>query len=323
MSARVRVRLLVAAAALAAAVVAGGIAFLFGEDGEADETQRPPLELGVVLADGPEARALLAAEQAYERGRSDEARRAFEAVLDREPSSVPAAVGAAIAAWPEGTVESLRELVLENPGSGVARLHLGLALFTDGEQEAAARQWREAKSRDPDSPAAIRAEDLLHPEMPPGRPFFIPSAGNPSGLGELGPTAQLDELERRAQEGSVLDSILYGSVLQRLGRPVSAREAFDDAVELDPDDLQALTAAAVARFDKDDPSQAFSRLGPLAAANPRSAVVRFHLGLMLVWVGQVKESRRQLELARAAGPTSVYGREAGRLLSRLNDVRTS
>lgn len=323
MSARTRVRLLVAAAALGAAGIAAGVALVSGDDART-AAQAPPLELGVVLADAREATALRAAEQAYDRGDRARAGEQFEAILRRDPSSVPAAVGAALSAWPDGTVERLRELVADHPDSGVARLHLGLALFVQGDQEAARDEWREAERRDPDSPAAIRAEDLLHPEMPPGRPFFIPSAGTPAaGLEGLGPREQLEELKHRAESGGVLDWIVYGAVLQRLGRPVSAREAYDRAVVLDPDDLQAQTAAAVARFDKDDPSQAFSRLGRLASANPGSAVVRFHLGLMLLWLGEVDEARRQLTGAREAGPTTVYGREAGRLLSRLQDVRTS
>jgi tetratricopeptide (TPR) repeat protein len=324
MSPRGKVRLLVGAAALAAALAAGAVALVSArEDGRSDK-QRPPLELGIALADGADSRALQAAEQAYEAGRVAEARRGFEAVLARDPASVPAAVGAAIASWPDGTLVRLRSLVEANPDSGVARLHLGLALFTNGQREPARQQWREAEKRDPDSPAAIRAEDLLHPDMPPGRPFFVPSAGSAAaGLEGLDPRAQLDELERRAEEGGLLDRILLGSVLQRLGRPESARKAFDRAVELDPDNIQARTAAAVSRFDKDDPSRAFSRLGPLASANPRSAVVRFHLGLLLIWVGQIDESRRQLQLAREADATSLYGREAARLLSRLNNVRTS
>lgn len=323
MSARTRVRLLVAAAALGAAGIAAGVALVSGDDART-AAQAPPLELGVVLADGREATALRAAEQAYDRGDRARAGEQFEAILRGDPSSVPAAVGAALAAWPDRTVERLRELVADHQDSGVARLHLGLALFVQGDQEAARDEWREAERRDPDSPAAIRAEDLLHPEMPPGRPFFIPSAGTPAaGLENLGPREQLEELKHRAESGGVLDWILYGAVLQRVGRPVSAREAYDRAVALDPDDLQAQTAAAVARFDKDDPSQAFSRLGPLASANPGSPVVRFHLGLMLLWLGEVDEARRQLTGAREAGPTTVYGREAGRLLSRLQDVRTS
>jgi hypothetical protein len=81
-------------------------------------------------------------------------------------------------------------------------------------------------------------------------------------------------------------------------------------------------AAAVGRFTKAEPERAFSRLGPLARRYPRSPTVRFHLGLLLLWVGQVEEAQRQLRLAREAGPTTTLGREAGRLLDRLGGIRT-
>lgn len=323
MSPRTRVRLVVAAAAAASAGIAAGVALVAaGGDGPLGEP--PPLELGVVLADGPDASALQAAERLYESGDRGGARARFEAVLAREPSSIAAAVGAAVAAWPDQTVERLEELAAEHPSSGVVRLNLGLALYVEGDEVGARRQWREAERRDPDTAAAVRAEDLLHPEMPPGRPFFVPSQGSPSaGLENLGPREQLAELGRRAEAGGVEDWLLYGSVLQRLGRPLSAQAAFDRAVELDPSDLAAQTAAAVVRFDKDDPSQAFSRLGPLASANPGSAVVRFHLGLMLLWLQQVDEARRQLTTAQETGAPSIWGVEAGRLLARLDEATTS
>ena len=303
--------------------MAAGVA-LVAAGGDEPPGEPPPLELGIALADGPQASALQAAERRYETGDRTGARARFEALLARDPSSIAAAVGAAVAAWPDGTVERLEELAAEHPSSGVVRLHLGLALYVEGDEEGARGEWREAERRDPDSEAAIRAEDLLHPEMPPGRPFFVPSQGSPSaGLEDLGPREQLAELERRAQAGGVPEWLLYGSVLQRLGRPVSARMAFDRAVELDPSDLAAQTAAAVVRFDKEDPSQAFSRLGPLASANPGSAVVRFHLGLMLLWLQQVDEARRQLSIAQETGPASIWGMEAGRLLRRLDEATTS
>ena len=323
MSPRSRVRLLVAAAATAAAGMAAGVA-LMAAGGDEPPGEPPPLELGVVLADGPEAAALQAAERLYETGDRAGARARFEAVLARDPSSIAAAVGAAVAAWPDGTIERLEELAAEHPSSGVVRLHLGLAFYVEGDEGGARGEWREAERRDPDSEAAIRAEDLLHPEMPPGRPFFVPSQGSlAAGLEGLSPSEQLAELEARAQAGGVPDWLLYGAVLQRLGRPVSARAAFDRAVELDPSDLAAQTAAAVVRFDKDDPSAAFSRLGPLASANPRSAVARFHLGLMLLWLQQVEEARRQLTTAQESGVASIWGREAGRLLARLDEATTS
>ena len=114
--------------------------------------------------------------------------------------------------------------------------------------------------------------------------------------------------------------MLYGSVLEQAGRRISAQRAYDRAVELDPDSLDARVAAAVGRFDKDDPSQAFGRLGPLASANPRAPVVRYHLGLMLLWLPNLEEAREQLERARAADPTGFYGRQAARVLQQLDEA---
>jgi tetratricopeptide (TPR) repeat protein len=318
-SARARVRLIVVAIALAAAGLAAGVAALSRGDSTA-APQAPPLELGITLAATQTDRDLIAAEGSYDRGNRELALRRFQDVLDRDPGSVEAQVGAAVAAWPKGTAQRLRAIVGEHPASAVARLHLGLALSADGDESAAVTEWRAAKKSDPDSPSAVRAEDLLHPEMPPGRPFYL-LADAPEGgdLAALAPGEQLAELERRAEEGAVADWLLYGSVLQRLGRPVAAREAFDRAVALDPASVEAQTAAAVARFDKDDPAAAFSRLGPLARSHPDAPVVRFHLGFMLLWLNELDEARRQLGLAEEAGPATVYGQEARRLLERLDE----
>jgi tetratricopeptide (TPR) repeat protein len=308
-SPRTRVRLVVAVIALVAAAVAvaGGLLL----DGEQEVVgEPPPLELGPAPSDDPQARALAAAERAYEQGRTAEARRRFETILGADPSSLPAAVGAAVASWPDATVERLRELAGAHPSSALVRLHLGLALYAEGATEEAESEWREAEEREPDTPAALRAEDLLHPSMAPGRPFFFPS--------ERSETAELDELERRAQSGKADDLLAYGVALQQVGRPVSARAAFDEALERDPENLDAQVAAAVARFDKDAPEEAFSRLGPLARDHPKAGVVRFHLGLLLLWIRAVDEARRQLQLA--ADDQGFYGREARRLLARLAEI---
>jgi hypothetical protein len=45
--------------------------------------------------------------------------------------------------------------------------------------------------------------------------------------------------------------------------------------------------------------------------------VRFHLGLLLLWIGDLEDARRQLRLARDAGPETALGREAARFLRRL------
>ncbi len=310
-----------AACAVAAAGAAIGGALLQGDEGsaapsEADASRPPPLQLDVYASD-PTAEALRAAEAAYDAGRLDDAAARFERVLAGDPGSVEAAIGTALAGWPEGTSEQLRSLANDNPESAVTLLHLGLALAASGDAEAARGEWRLAVERDPDTPAAVRADSLLHPDIAPGLPFFIPTAEAPERLRELDPLDQLAALRRRAVGGPVDDQLLLGSTLQRLGMPVSAQAVFDQAARIEPENLEAQVAAGVGRFDKEDPSASFSRLGPLSREHPRAAVVRFHLGLLLLWIRGVDEAERQLRLAVRAEPDSIYAREARRLLATL------
>ena len=322
MSPRARVRLIVGASALVAAAVVVGVA-LNGRGDGSPERKPPVLELSVLVGDDSEAQALRAAERAYDGGRVEAARAQFETILRSDPASVEAAVGAAIASWPDGTLDELRRLAGVHPGSALVHLHLGLALYAAGEQAEATAEWRRAAQVEPDSPSAVRAGDLLHPEMAPGLPSFFTDLKPPKDLATLTAQKQLDELERNAKDGGGADEwLLYGAALQRVGRPVSAREAFDRALELAPERLDAQVAAAVGRFDKANPSAAFSRLGPLARDHPDAAVVRFHLGVLLLWIKDVKDARIQLERAAATLPESLYRREAKSLLSRLEAIGT-
>jgi tetratricopeptide (TPR) repeat protein len=206
-------------------------------------------------------------------------------------------VRAALRAWPNGTIPRLQSLAAANPRSGFVRVNLGLALFWLRRDAAAASSWRAAARVDPDSPSAIRAGDLLHPGSPPGLPFFVPS-------------------------GRVDARLARGLAFQRAGRPVSAERAFAAAARQAPDDPQTLVASAVSRYRKDDPAQSFSRIGPLAARFPHSQTVRFHLGLLSIWIGDFREAKRQLELARDEGPQTKLGREAKTLLASLVRVGT-
>jgi tetratricopeptide (TPR) repeat protein len=307
--------------ALVAAAVVAGVALIGRGDGSPGE-KPPVLELSVLLGDDSEAQALRAAERSYDSGRTDDARAQFAALLRDHPESLEAAVGAAVSAWPDGTLERLRELEASHPDSALVHLHLGLALYAEGQQDEAAAEWRKAVEVEPDSQSAVRAGDVLHPDMAPGLPSFFTTLEPPSGLTGKSPQEQLDELEAAARGGGADEWILYGTALQRVGKPISARAAFDRALELAPDRLDAKVAAAVGRFDKDDPSAAFSRLGPLARDNPDSALVRFHLGVLLLWIRDVQDARAQLEKAAATMPVSLYSREAKSLLSRLEGIGT-
>jgi tetratricopeptide (TPR) repeat protein len=325
MSPRTRVRVLVGLAALAAAGIAVGATLIGRDGGGAQNAARrgaPPLELSILVPNDAEARALRAAERAYDRGNRSAAREQFNGLLERDPASLEAAVGAAVTGWPNGTVKKLRRLADSHPDSALVHLHLGLALYAMGDGTAAAAEWREAKRRDPDTPSALRADDLLHPEMAPGHPFFYPDFPTPAGIPKLSPAKQLETLQRDAAKGGVKANLLYGIALQRVGRPVSASAAFARGLALDSESVPAQVADAVGRFDKSHPAAAFSRLGPLARDHPRAPIVRFHLGLLLLWIGDVDDARVQLQRAAAADRGGTYGKEARVLLSRLEAIGT-
>ena len=306
------------AAAGTAALVVGLVAFTRTSPRAAAETstttpgRAPALVLDLGLRTDPEAVALRRANRLYSAGR----RRAAGRIFARY-KSVDAQVGAAVSAWPDRTLARLDELATRHPSSGVVLLHLGLAQVASRKASAAEAAWRKVLERDPDSEAAVQAESLLHPRFAPGRPPFVPSSGLPAELVGLSPARQLAALERAARGKDAKAKLLYGSVLQRLGRPVSAERQFAAASRLAPGDAEAQTAAAVGLFSKAKPELAFSRLGPLAPRFPRSQTVRFHLGELLLWIGQLDKARQELRLARREGPSTQLGRTAAEFLAKL------
>lgn len=319
MSARARTTLIVAALAAAAAVAVGLAAVWSAEEVEPRATAAeqptprqgfPPLELSFGVRDDAEAADLRRATSLYEAGRRAEAARIFA-----RHDSLEAKLGAAFAAWP-GSLDRIEQLGALYPRSALVQLHVGLARFWAG-TSGALTAWREARDVEPDTPYAVRADDLLHPEFAPGLPGFIVSFEY-----ELEGQTAAEQLEALAADRTLRGRLLYGIALQGLGRPVSARRAFAEARELAPDDVDALVADAVGRYDKGNPSAAFSRLGPLTRRFPKAATVRFHLGLLLLWQKDVEEARRQLELARAAEPGSKIAGEATRFLDAVRKAGT-
>jgi Flp pilus assembly protein TadD len=320
---RVFVVVAVVAAGVAAATVGGTVLLSRGQEtsGPASaglRSGRPPLVFDFGVRVDPEAVALRRAQSLYSKGRLREAGAVFARY-----GSLQARVGGALASWPDGTLATLDRLAREHPRSGLVRLHLGLALLWSRRDADALAQWRRVVRVDPDSPAAIEAENLLYPKLFRGRPVFVPGFAAPAQLARLAPPQALAFLARRARRGDAHAKLLYGVALQRLGRSVSAEREFRAAAALAPSDPEARVAAAVGLFVKSDPSRAFSRLGPLVRTFPRAATVRFHLGLLLLWLGQATQAKRELAMARADAPQSILGREANRFLLRLAGIGTS
>lgn len=272
----------------------------------------PPLRLDLGVRADAEARDLARAADLYRRGELAQARTLF-----RRHDSLEARVGAALASWPEG-LDRLEQLAGLHPRSAVVQLHLGLARFWAGRSNAI-EAWREAARVEPDTVYAIVAGDLLHPNYAQGLPVFVPSFELPGRI----TAARLASLERAAAQGRTRDLLAYGVALQALGRPLSAQRVYDRAARAAPGDAEAQVAAAVARFDKDEPAAAFSRLGPLGRRFPAEPTVRFHLGLLLLWSGEVEEARVQLERATRLKPGSRLAREAAAYLERLDELGSS
>jgi tetratricopeptide (TPR) repeat protein len=202
-----------------------------------------------------------------------------------------------------GSVTRLEELAAAHPRSGFVQLNLGLARYWRRDDAGALAAWRRARRVDPDTPSAIYAGDLLHPGTPPGLPQFQPAF-----------TRARTPAQRH---------LVQGVRFQRLGRPVSAERQFTAAAALAPNDPEAQVAAAVGAYDKDRPAAAFSRLGPLTKRFPHAQTVRFHLGLVSIWIRDFGDARTQLRLAVAQAPKTAFAREARTLLKSLGSVGTS
>ena len=318
MSSRARVYAIVAACAVAAAGLTVGITLATRTpvpERPAVQAGAPPLVLDLGVRTDPEAVALRRAASLYNAGR----RRQAAAIFARY-RSLEAQVGVALAGWPAG-YDRLSALAKAHPDSALAELHYGLGLYWRGNVAAAKAAWRDARRGQPDTSYALRAEDLLYPRFPRGLPTFVPSFRSPAALDRLSPPKQLAYLERLAAVGGERGKLLYGVALQRLGHQLSALREFESAARLRPNDSEAQVAAAVARFDKADPSETFSRLGPLARRFPKSQSVRFHLGLCLLWLGSVAQARQELRLARDLGPRTQLGEEARRFLVTLGRIK--
>src|SRR5439155_16958833 len=165
--------------------------------------------------------ALRRAAALYDAGKAHQA-----GLIFRQQDSVEAAVGADFSAWPDG-FSALRTFAARTPRSSVVQLNYGLALYWRGDTAAAETAWRTARRAQPDTPYAIRAEDLLHPNFPRGLPSFVPAFRAPAELDRLSPPRQIAFLARRARTGGVRDKLLYGVALQRLGHQLSALREFE------------------------------------------------------------------------------------------------
>jgi tetratricopeptide (TPR) repeat protein len=322
MSARARVVTIVAVAAGLAVAGTLGVTLLQsrGESTTAPgavtkpHKGRPPLFLDFGARGDREALDLSRAATLANHGKPRQA-----AAIFARYHSLQAQIGLAFARWPQGGLDELKHLVATHPESPAAQFHLGMAYYWSGRTADAARTWQRVAARYPDSAESVEAENVLYPKFKSGLPPIVTPVGEPSA-----PTLaeQLRLVERAARRPDARAKLRYGLALWQLWRRVSAERQFEAAAKLEPKNPVMRTAAAVGAFTKRAPVRAFGRLGPLTGEFPRSAVVRFHLALLLVWTAQPAKALKEFRIAIADEPKSVYAKEARQVVAALRQHGT-
>jgi tetratricopeptide (TPR) repeat protein len=282
-------------------------------------TGQPPLQLEFSLVESPEARALARAETLLDKDRQP----AQAAAIFRRYDSLEGQLGALFAGWsgPE-SLPAVKTLVAAHPHEPAALLNLGWADYQAGRNADAVAAWRRTASEFPDSPYGVDAEDALHPNTIPGLPIIVTGLAPPGSIASLSPAEQLAALKRAAARDDPRAKLVYGAALWNLRRAVSAQRQFAAAAKLAPHDPLARTLAAFGLFSKANPVRAFGRLGPLTGVFPHSAAVQFHLGVLLLWIGERAKAAKHLSAAVADGPHSPYAKPARTLLTSLGSTRS-
>jgi tetratricopeptide (TPR) repeat protein len=316
-----RVLLVVALAALAAAAGVVGLTLLQTRGQTTTvpgavvkpRSGRPPLELEFGLRTDAEARALARAETLFDHDHEAAQAAAIFARYD----SVEAQLGSAFATWSgASSLDGVKKLAAAHPDNLAVLVNLGWAEYWSGRIGDAATTWKRAAQLGPDSPYGVDAEFALH-GGPPGLPPIVTALALPASR------AQFAALERAAAKPNARAKFLYGVTLWNLLRkPISAEREFAAAARLAPHNAAFRVAAAVALFSKAKPTPAFAHLGPLTAVFPHSADVEFHLGVLLLYIGENSKARSHLQQALRDGPRSPYAKPARTLLASLNRPRS-
>lgn len=326
-SRRLLLAVVLAAVVAAAAVVGATLLQTRGEtttvpDAVTKARPGPPLALQFEFGvrNTPETRALTQAESLYD---AKHKRIAAAAAIFRRYHSVEAQLGSAFTSWSgPSSLAAVKKIAAANPNDPAALLNLGWADFQAGRNADAAAAWRETAARFPDSPYGVDAEDALHPG-PAGLPPIVTGLALPRAIANKPAAVQIAALKRAAARPDARAKLLYGTTLWNyLRMPLSAERELAAAAKLAPHDPVARAAAAVALFSKANPRRAFAHLGPLTAVFPHSAAVEFHLGALLVYIGEYGKAAKQLRASLADGPHSPYAQDARTLLASLAHTRS-
>ncbi len=203
---------------------------------------------------------------------------------------------------PDATVSRLELLA---PTSPFAQYELGVVQLWAGRLPEATAALRAVRDAAPESFYGVKADDLLHPTMQAGYPLFVPADDPPEG-------ATLESLKAAAEQApnDAKAQLQYGAALQGAGRRQEAMQAYAQALKADPTSIESQVALALAGFSKDDPAKAFGTVGPLVRDHADDPSPRFHLAMMLLWIGQPEKAQAEFRQVASEAPGTRLARLA-------------
>jgi tetratricopeptide (TPR) repeat protein len=227
------------------------------------------------------------------------------AALGSDEARVARAVAAYDPTRPDDTIGLLATLSATPALQSFAQYQIGVVQVWAGRRPAAVETLEHVRDAAPESFYGVKADDLLHPDYRPGYPFFLPSPTAPDGatLASLAAAAA-------ARPGDVDAQLQLGSMYLLDGRRADALKAFQKGFAASPESVAAQVALAVGSFSKDSPAVSVGKIGPLVRDNPDDPLPRFHLALLLYWIGLKEKGRAEMSQVLAEQPDSVYGRFA-------------
>ena len=284
-------------------------------------TRCPRLQLSVVLR--TDARQVARAAERATTGDRGAAKEQFDALLHVDPSPLKRRSARRSRRGPSGRSTSSASSRAEYPESALVHLHLGLALYAGGDDTAALpsgeRRSKSSRTRRRLCAPRICSTPIWRLDGRSSIPSFAPTLDleNDSPAAQLAGAAPPGHEGRRAR--TISSTASRSSASDARCPPGSPSRALSSSTERASTHASRMLSAVSTRTSR---REAFSRLGPLAQAHPRSPLVRFHLGLLLLWIRDVENARKQLQRAADADRDGFYGREARALLSRLEAIGT-
>jgi tetratricopeptide (TPR) repeat protein len=194
------------------------------------------------------------------------------------------------------------EALNKKPDFADAYNNRGLAKFRDDDREGALADYTRAIDADPDFAAAYlnRAEVRLE-------------TGDASGS-----LADLQRIEKQYTDSTFYQTRL-GDTYVRLNKPAEAQVAYDRALQLDPNNVEALTNRGALFYGQKAYEQAESDINKALQLNPKQDAALNNKSLLLARTGNYAEALSYVDRALSAQPGQPYYlNNKAYLLLRLN-----